>query len=95
MKTLERVAWCAVVVALLLFVGGLRAAWLRDRAAWRATVEASERSPVVIVKLADDKTTVEVWAGLPNAQRSRLVSELEPRDGEIWRDLKDALDGRE
>ncbi len=80
---------------LLLFVFGLRAAWLRDRAQWRSTLESAAASPVVIVKLADDGQTVELWRGLPNAQRSRLVSEIEPRDGLIYRDLRDALNGRE
>ncbi len=94
-KTLERVAWCAVVVALLLFVFGLRAGWNKDRARWRATVEAASAAPVVIVKLADDGQTVELWRGAPGSQPSRLVSEIEPRDGEIYRDLRDALDGKE
>jgi len=95
MKKIERVLWFAAVAALLLFVFGLRAGWNRDRKEWRATVQAAAGSPVVIVKLADDGQTVELWRGLPNAQRSRLVSEIEPRDGVIFDDLKDALDGRE
>ncbi len=96
MKTLERVLWIAAVAVLVAFAFGLRAAWLRDRAAWRATVEAAAASPVVIVKLADDKTTVEVWAGLPNSgEPSRLIAEYEPRDTEIYSDLRDALNGKE
>ncbi len=95
MRKLERVAWLVVVVALVAFVFGLRSAWLHDRAKWRATVAASTAAPVVIVKLADDGQTVELWRGLPNGEPSRLVSEIEPRDGVIYSDLRDALDGRE
>ncbi len=95
MRKIERVLWFAVVVLLLFLVAGLRAGWNRDRAAWRATVEAANAAPVVLVKLADDGQTVELWRGVPDAQRSRLVSEIEPRDGVIYRDLKGALAGRE
>ena len=95
MKKIERLLWFGSVAVLLLFVFGLRAAWLRDRKEWRATVEAAAASPVVIVKLADDGQTVELWRGLPDASRARLVSEIEPRDGVIYSDLRDALDGKE
>ncbi len=94
MRTLERALWFVAVAALLLFVAGLRAAWSRDRAEWRATVEAAAASPVVIVKRADDGT-IELWRGLPDASGARLVSEIEPRDGAIYSDLRDALAGRE
>ncbi len=94
MRKIERVLWFAVVAVLLFLVVGLRSAWNRDRAAWRATVEAAAASPVVLVKLADDGT-IELWKGLPDAQPSRLVSEIEPMDGVIYRDLKDALNGVE
>lgn len=94
MRTQERVAWFVVVVLLALCLG-TRRAWMRDRARWRATVAAAAVSPVVIVKQADDGTTIELWKGLPDAEPSRLVSELEPRDGLIYRDLADALNGVE
>jgi len=95
MRKIERALWFVVVVVLVAFVVGLRSAWLRDRARWRATVEAAAASPVVIVKRADDGT-VEVWAGLSNGgEPSRLVAEYEPRDGAVYSDLRDALDGKE
>ncbi len=95
MKKIERLLWFGSVAVLLLFVFGLRAAWSRDRKEWRATVEAAAASPVVIVKRAPDGT-IELWRGLPNSgEPSRLVSEIEPRDGLIFDDLRDALDGRE
>jgi hypothetical protein len=60
----------------------------------RSTPDFAAASPVVIVKRAPDGT-IELWRGLPDASRSRLVSEIEPRDGVIYRDLRDALAGEE
>ncbi len=95
MKRIERVVWLVAVVVLVALCVGTREAWRRDRAQWRAMVEAATASPVVVVKLADDGQTVELWRGLPDAGQSTLISEIEPRDGVIYRDLRDALAGRE
>jgi len=94
MKKIERLLWFAAVAVLLFLVIGLRAGWSRDRAEWRATVQAAAASPLVIVKSAPDGT-IELWRGLPDTAPSRLVSEIEPRDGVIYSDLRDALAGRE
>jgi predicted mannosyl-3-phosphoglycerate phosphatase (HAD superfamily) len=48
----------------------------------------------VVVKYSDrDGQTIEMWRGLPDAGQSTLISEIEPRDGVIYRDLRDALAG--
>ncbi len=94
MRKIERVAWFAVVAVLLFLVVGLRAGWSRDRAQWRATVAGAAASPVVLVVLADDGQTVELWRGVPGSERSRLIAEYEPRDGLVYSDLRDALNGR-
>lgn len=93
MRKIERVLRLVAVVLLLVLVIGLRAGWNRDRARWRATVEAAAASPVVVVTRAYDGT-IELWRGLPSSEYSRLVSEIEPRDDVIFDDLSDALDGR-
>jgi hypothetical protein len=95
MRKIERGLWFAAVVLLLFLVVGLRAGWSRDRNEWRATVAGAVAAPVVLVVLADDGQTVELWRGLPDGAPSRLVSELEPMDGQSYRDLRDALAGVE
>ena len=85
-----------VVIGLLVaFAAGMRAGWLRDRAEWKRQLASAAASPVVIVKRAPDGT-IELWRGLANSgEPSRLIAEYEARDGVMYSDLKDALNGRE